>query len=161
MTKNLTVARARALAKALSGIDSGWTSHGCVRVRVDEEADRVVFEHVEYVKKPELGIGAVGFGRVLSSHSLSISASTEARVVAHWEGFCEAYGFGLSVGDRVKHPSGSATSGWRLARITKVSGRRVTVAGRFKNGNDYEVSVQKGALRFPGQDVDKRRKAAA
>jgi hypothetical protein len=129
-----------------------------VRVRVDKESERIVFELVEYVKKPGMGLC---FGDVLSTHSLSLGATSEDRAVAHYEGFCENYGFGIKEGDRVYMPSASATSGYRWVKVTKVTGRRLHFRGKYLHGGDFESVGKKGEARLLGSIVAKRRKVAA
>lgn len=143
MSRPLTEARAEALARALSGRRSVDAARGAVRVRVDREVGRIVFELVSLVRNRELGGLWMGV-EALSVHSLDLRATDEARAVAHFEGFCENHGLGVAEGDSVSICCGSSPTGTRSARVVSVGRRRLRVRGRYGHGGPFERDVQKG-----------------
>lgn len=74
-------------------------------------------------------------GGLFGEHSIELFASDEARILAHWEGYCEASGMlRPAVGQTASFPCGSASSmgGWRTGRVIKVGPRRVQILFRYK-----------------------------
>ncbi|UCC72590.1 MAG: hypothetical protein JSV86_19880 [Gemmatimonadota bacterium] len=152
----LTVSRATDLAKALSGRRSTYSRYGMVLVSVED--GRLVFRLVELVRNPAMGGGADWPGAVLTEHSLALNVTDEARAVAHYEGFCEAYGLGVDVGDAVDFPSGSAPSGSRTGKVIAVTPRRVQIRAKWLSYDDYfETWVAKGDAWPLGRRIEVRR----
>jgi len=71
-------------------------------------------------------------------HSLCVSVSSRARILAHWEGYCESNGLAPKpkVGQRVCFPSRSAPCGYRYGRVVSVGSVRATIAYRFYAGHE-------------------------
>ena len=82
-------------------------------------------------------------GGAQGEHSIDLSVSSEARIQAHWEGYCEMNHIQVipSVGQRVLFPSGSAQGGWRTGRVSKVGVRRVVVEYAFNYGRRSTKTV--------------------
>lgn len=82
-------------------------------------------------------------------HSIDISVSSPERVLAHWEGYCEANGMlKPEVGQLVSFPSGSARAGIRFGRVIKVGTKRALVAFTYKHGGKSTKSVSFNDLGF-------------
>lgn len=90
-------------------------------------------------------------GAKSGEHSLDVYASDEARVLAHWAGYCENNGLHKpQVGQIVAFPSGSAHhwGGFRQGRVIKLGPKRAVIAYRFKNGHKTTITLPFSELRF-------------
>ena len=88
-------------------------------------------------------------GGLKGDHSIDLLASSPERVLAHWEGYCEANGLlKPKVGQRVEFPSGSSRSGYRFGRVLKVGSKRAVVSFTYKHGGESTKSVAFEDLRF-------------
>lgn len=95
--------------------------------------------------------GLVETGRIVFSggsrgeHSLELSVSDEARVLAHWNGYCEASGLlKPTVGQRVKFASASASpkmGGVRYGKVVKVGSKRAVIEFTYKHGGHGTATV--------------------
>lgn len=84
-------------------------------------------------------------------HSLDILASSPERILAHWEGYCEANGLlKPTVGQSVRFPSASASSmgGWRTGKVVKVGSKRAYIEFTYKHGGAGKAIVSFNELRF-------------
>jgi hypothetical protein len=89
-------------------------------------------------------------GGLQGEHSLDISVSCEARVRAHFAGYCENNGLAAApaVGEHVRFPSGSSSTGWRAGRVVKVGPKRVTIEFHYNYGRKTSKSVSISELHF-------------
>lgn len=127
MSSLLTVATVTALATKLRAVTPASR-----RLTARIEADRIVFE-----------------GGAQGAHSLAWDVSSEARVRAHWRGYCENNGILTAVvGDRVTFYSSSAgpRGGMRVGRVAKVGPVRAEVHFRYKYGRESKRSLPLEAL---------------
>jgi len=81
-------------------------------------------------------------------HSLALSTSTEQRILAHWDGFCELRGVkpNPAIGSTVSFPSGSSPSGRRTGKVVGAGPKRVKISYKFINGRpaaDISVPIEK------------------
>lgn len=68
-------------------------------------------------------------------HSIDLYASDEARIQAHFEGYCQNNGvFAPRQGQRIAFPSGSAACLYRVGRVERVGAKRALVAYTFNSG---------------------------
>lgn len=101
-------------------------------------------------------------GGVHGEHEIWLSVSSAERIIAHFEGYCEASGMlAPEVGQKVDFPSASAWSrgGYRSARVISIGPKRALVGG-YKYGYGGEgaprhvpISDLKFAPRRPSIDV--------
>lgn len=94
----------------------------------------------------------VFMGGPRGAHSLSVSASSPERVLAHWEGYVEAAGMKArpEVGQSAQFFSGSASrmGGYRNARVVRVGRTRALLHFKYKTGRESEVWVPFSNMRF-------------
>jgi len=79
-----------------------------------------------------------------------LSVSPEARIRAHFAGYCAANGLALAphVGQGVVFPSASSKTGTRFGHVTKVGPKRAVVAFTYKHGGKATKTVPFAELRF-------------
>jgi hypothetical protein len=66
-------------------------------------------------------------------HSVDVGVSSEERVLAHWAGYCAANGLEKPmVGERVRFPSGSSSTGMRTGKVASVGPKRAVVEFYYK-----------------------------
>ena len=101
-----------------------------LKLRADVKEDRIVFS-----------------GGQQGSHSLDVAASSRARVLAHWEGYCEQNGMpGPEVGQQI---SFVGTNGCLYRGLVEAVGpKRVRMTFRYRNGNAGRANVALEDLRF-------------
>lgn len=92
-------------------------------------------------------------GGTSGDHQLWLNVSSEARILAHWQGYVENAGLALvpDVGAAVSFPSASASrmGGWRVGRVLSVGPRRARVAFTYKTtGRASVATVALSELRF-------------
>lgn len=82
--------------------------------------------------------------------SIDASCSDEARILAHWDGYCQANELQTtpSVGQTVMFPSKSAINGMRMGRVVSVGPRRAVIAFRYNYGRKSKASVPFTSLVF-------------
>jgi hypothetical protein len=91
-------------------------------------------------------------GGSAGEHSLDLLASSPERILAHWEGYCEANGLlKPNVGERVMFPSGSSPDGLRYGHVVKVGTKRAVVTFKYKHGGISTKSVSFNELRYSGR----------
>lgn len=117
---------ARKLAATMRARGDGFELFACVDR--DERGDRITF-----------------VGGRHGAHSLSIDVTSEERARVHWRGYCENHGVKpprvnasapatsqVVPKARVRFPSGSSSSGWRLGVVQRVTATRCLIAFRYK-----------------------------
>lgn len=89
------------------------------------------------IEKEKNDARVVFSGGLTGDHSIWLSVSSQERILAHFEGYCEANGMDApKVGQLVRFPSPSnwQAGGTRLGRVVKVGPKRAVVAYKFKHG---------------------------
>jgi hypothetical protein len=85
-------------------------------------------------------------------HSLDVFVSSSERILAHWEGYCEANGLlRPNVGERVMFPSGSSPDGLRYGQVVKVGTKRAVVTFKYKHGGTSTKAVPFNEIRYHGR----------
>lgn len=79
-----------------------------------------------------------------------LSVSDEARIRAHFAGYCAANGLSLAphVGQHVVFPSASSPSGSRYGRVAKVGPKRAVIEFKYNSGKPGTKIVPFAELRF-------------
>jgi len=144
MAKMLTAEKVATLVKLM--IRRSTAYHLAYDVRVRDLPDQ--YGCSAHVKDTYLTFEWRVDGKVVETHAIDWTCSTEERAWAHWEGFCENCGLGLKVGDKVRVESKSAwrSGGYRTVVVTDIGPRRVTVEGRYKHGGAFKVRASKAAI---------------
>ncbi len=104
----------------------------------------VVYENGKPVWRLGVDARIVFRGGKNGDHSIDVSVSDVERVLAHWDGYCEANGLAKPrVGQVVKFFSGSASKlgGYRTGRVVKVGPKRAVIAFKFKHGGESTVTL--------------------
>jgi hypothetical protein len=122
--------------------DTKFTDWGMVREDKADQKVAVVDENGRARWQYVVGGRIVFKGGAKGEHSLDLLASSPERILAHWEGYCEANGMLKPVvGQVVSFPSGSHPSGVRMGRVLKVGSKRALVAFTYKHGGKGTKSV--------------------
>jgi len=108
------------------------TTWGSMKLRADIEGDRIVFS-----------------GGKHGTHSLAVDVSSQARILAHWEGYCENNGLPAPQPGQKLSFVGNNGCVYR-GTVTKVGPKRVGMDFRYKNGRASHHSVPYADLRFQG-----------
>jgi hypothetical protein len=98
-------------------------TRGGHRLRADVKGGRIVFS-----------------GGNRGTHSIDIGASSQARVLAHWEGYCENNGMPVPLeGEKIRFVGGTGTI--YTGNVIKVGSKRVTVDFRYKHGGSGTANI--------------------
>lgn len=125
----------RAAAERLALSLRRTAAYGAVRLYA-----RVV---VGFLQAPRI----VFSGGPRGEHSLDVAASSRARVLAHWEGYCENAGLALPPPGAVVAFVGRNGLTYR-GRVLSVGPLRVRVSAPYRRGGRFERSVPQGDLRI-------------
>ena len=95
-------------------------------------------------------VAVVFKGGLYGEAQIWLSVSSEERIRAHFEGYCQANGLRLvpEVGSQVVFPSGSSPTGFRLGRVLSVGPKRAVVSYKFKNGREATKAVSLTLVQF-------------
>lgn len=120
--------------------------HLKIRTRIEFEKDWRGEDKID-VKSAKI----VFSGGAKGGHEIWLSVSSLERIVAHFEGYCEANGMLTpEVGQIVAFPSASnwRSGGYRTGKVLSVGPKRAVVAYKFKHGGETTKTVPIADLKF-------------
>ena len=104
---------------------------GSFKLRADVVGDRIV----------------VFSGGTQGSHSLALDVSSKARILAHWEGYCESNKMPLpALGGKVRFVGNNGKV--YLGTVTKIGTKRLGLDFHYRHGGAGHANVPMGNLRF-------------
>jgi hypothetical protein len=103
---------------------------GTFQLRADVLGDRIIFT-----------------GGTKGAHSLALDVSSKARILAHWEGYCEANGMPMpKLGERIRFVGN--TGKVYVGTVTKIGTKRVSLDFHYRHGGAAHTSVPVSDLLF-------------